>query len=64
CNREIKQRYFAHIPANEPLFREPSPDDVITLSSEQKAKMRELLMLQLLKGLTRMAQENKPVAVH
>jgi len=26
--------------------------------------MRELLMLQLLKGLTRMAQENKPVAVH
>jgi hypothetical protein len=64
CNREIKQRYFAHIPAHEPLFREPSPDDVITLSSEQKAKMRELLMLQLLKGLTRMAQENKLVAVH
>jgi hypothetical protein len=64
CNKEIRQRYFSDLPADQPLFREPSVEDVVTLSTEQKARMRELLMLQLLKGLTRMAQEDKRAQVH
>jgi hypothetical protein len=64
CNKEIKQKYFSNIPENQPLFIEPSAEDVIILSPEQKTEMRELLMLQLLKGLARMAQEDRRAKVH
>ena len=58
-NEAIRKNYFPSNPVGRHLFREPSPEDVATLSGEERARLREHLMLRLLKGLAERAGETE-----
>jgi len=63
-NEAVRGKYFPGIPAGRRLFREPSPKDVATLSVEERARLREHLMLRLLKGLAERARDTDLVEAH
>ena len=58
-NEAVRRNYFPSLPVGRPLFREPSPQDVVTLSGEDRARLREHLMLRLLKALAERAGETE-----
>jgi len=62
-NEAVRKKYFPSIPAGQRLFREPSPTDVATLSVEERGRLREDLMLRLLKALAERAYEADLVEV-
>ena len=53
CNAAIRAKYFPNLPAEEPLFDPPDPDDVVELNEVDRLRGQQDLLVRALIGLTR-----------